>query len=446
MYFMWIFVFLFLTSTISVLSQSTNHMFVQKQNSGYKNSYHDKTSLIKQSDPTKGVPAYVFRTFQFAAINNKVRLEIRFGFVNDILQFVRKAKKNYHAAYEIELVILDKNGIFVDSQTWTRDIFVKHFHITNTKMHLNKDGTNFMLFPGEYQILLNITDRDTKKQLTRKYPVKIANWQTEGVHLSSLVFCKKGTQQTSEDSLQYNFFGLLQAADPKQGIHYQIYGAHPGQTLNVKHVISNWRNDVLEEWDTEVNIDSHVVSCFEPLIGKIDHLGPRHIEVTIDTGQYHTVAKADFEVKLQDFAMTNESFSLSDYQYFSLEPLQYISKKSEYKQLVASGKTERDSLIAQFWQLRDPSPNTALNELQYEFYRRVEFSQNHFSVHGLDKAGWETDRGKTYIIFGPPKDVSYRLGEFGTPPYEIWFYPREDRYFIFRDKHGSGDFKLQSRR
>ncbi|NUM78361.1 GWxTD domain-containing protein [candidate division KSB1 bacterium] len=126
--------------------------------------------------------------------------------------------------------------------------------------------------------------------------------------------------------------------------------------------------------------------------------------------------------------------------------LQYISSNEEFKRIAAKADTaERDSLIAAFWRERDPSPGTEENELREEFYRRVVFTETRFSIHGLSKSGWETDRGRVYIIFGPPQEVHHRLEEEGSSPYEVWLYPHRDRYFIFRDKEGSGDYKLVNR-
>jgi GWxTD domain-containing protein len=127
------------------------------------------------------------------------------------------------------------------------------------------------------------------------------------------------------------------------------------------------------------------------------------------------------------------------------EPLRYIVKSADYKRLTEVDSAARDSLVADFWRQRDPDPATSANQLREEFYRRVAFCDRRFASASAGKTGWETDRGRIYIKYGPPREVHHQLAEQGAPPYEIWLYPDLDLHFIFRDKTGSGDFELVNR-
>ncbi len=81
---------------------------------------------------------------------------------------------------------------------------------------------------------------------------------------------------------------------------------------------------------------------------------------------------------------------------------------------------EREHFIEQFWQRRDPTPGTPANEFKEEHYRRIAYSNEHFASF---VAGWKTDRGRIYIIYGPPDEIdSHPRGAGSTPPYEVWFY------------------------
>ena len=63
---------------------------------------------------------------------------------------------------------------------------------------------------------------------------------------------------------------------------------------------------------------------------------------------------------------------------------------------------ERRAFIEAFWARRDPTPSTLHNELREEFWKRVKDADRLFSE--AIKPGWKTERGKLYILFGPPKD------------------------------------------
>lgn len=85
-------------------------------------------------------------------------------------------------------------------------------------------------------------------------------------------------------------------------------------------------------------------------------------------------------------------------------PVHYIIQPSEIKEF-KSLKTdaERVAFIERFWRRRDPSPSTLVNEYRQMFWKRVQEANEKF----LDSAGpgWQTDRGKIYILYGPPEEV-----------------------------------------
>lgn len=82
---------------------------------------------------------------------------------------------------------------------------------------------------------------------------------------------------------------------------------------------------------------------------------------------------------------------------------------------------EREKFIEQFWLRRDPTPGTAANEFKEEHYRRIAYANEHFA--STDIPGWKTDRGRIYIIYGPPDSIDdHRGGTDGTLPYQVWTY------------------------
>jgi len=64
---------------------------------------------------------------------------------------------------------------------------------------------------------------------------------------------------------------------------------------------------------------------------------------------------------------------------------------------------EREQFIEAFWQRRNPNPDSVENEFKEEYYRRIAYANEHFAS-GI--AGWRTDRGRIYIIWGPPDEIT----------------------------------------
>ena len=109
---------------------------------------------------------------------------------------------------------------------------------------------------------------------------------------------------------------------------------------------------------------------------------------------------------------------------------------------------DRETFITLFWSLRDPSKGTPQNEYKEEHLKRFNHANRYFK-YGTPLPGWKTDRGKIYIILGPPVSRNEISMQNFFYPIEIWEYygnpekglPTAFR-MVFYKRYGSGDFKL----
>ncbi|MBS1858632.1 MAG: GWxTD domain-containing protein [Acidobacteria bacterium] len=107
---------------------------------------------------------------------------------------------------------------------------------------------------------------------------------------------------------------------------------------------------------------------------------------------------------------------------------------------------EREHFIEQFWLRRDPTPGTVENEFKEEHYRRIAYTNEHFADPTLP--GWKTDRGRIYIVYGPPDEKeSHPSGDRGGPPYEEWRYRLiqgigKDVIVRFVDENRDGRYRM----
>ncbi len=108
---------------------------------------------------------------------------------------------------------------------------------------------------------------------------------------------------------------------------------------------------------------------------------------------------------------------------------QWLDKDAAYligpreKEVFLALKTdrERDLFVEAFWKQRDPTPGTERNEFREEHYRRLAYADSHFGRTGI-KPGWKTDRGRVYIILGPPRQDLVYDAKSEVVPVEVWFY------------------------
>jgi GWxTD domain-containing protein len=119
----------------------------------------------------------------------------------------------------------------------------------------------------------------------------------------------------------------------------------------------------------------------------------------------------------------------------------YISSMEEEKKLLNAKIEEREKLWNEFWESKDPTPEDGVNEFMIDYFERIDFANKNFSRGSLFE-GWRTDRGKVYIILGPP---DYIIDEPFNPSgdaYQIWYYYEKGYELIFVQRYITGDYEL----
>ena len=118
--------------------------------------------------------------------------------------------------------------------------------------------------------------------------------------------------------------------------------------------------------------------------------------------------------------------------------VQYIMTGEERKIFLELPDSAKDAFIDEFWKRRNPVPDAPENAFKTEYEARVHRANMLF--HGEGRPGYLTDRGRIYILFGPPMDrLTYPMDATGDCR-EIWYYGGFPVIFI--DEHCEGRFLL----
>lgn len=114
----------------------------------------------------------------------------------------------------------------------------------------------------------------------------------------------------------------------------------------------------------------------------------------------------------------------------------HIITREERKIFLELPDDRKDEFIEEFWKRRDPDPDTEHNAFKDEYEERVQRAAMLF--HGEGRPGWQTDRGRILILFGPPQErLTYPM-EAGGNCREVWYYGSFP--VIFLDQHCSGRY------
>jgi GWxTD domain-containing protein len=164
------------------------------------------------------------------------------------------------------------------------------------------------------------------------------------------------------------------------------------------------------------------------------------------------------ELKQREKKLTKE-LSIQD-GIWMLDEVPDIITEAERRAFLELGtEEERDQFREIFWRNRNPDPESPVNPVKEEHYRRLIYADEHFAS-GI--AGRKTDRGRIYIIWGPPDEIdshptggtyerSPGQGGGSSTAYacEIWRYRHlegigENIEIEFVDPTGSGEYHITS--
>jgi len=149
------------------------------------------------------------------------------------------------------------------------------------------------------------------------------------------------------------------------------------------------------------------------------------------------------------FVLAAEPDLSKEHRRFLDEEAAYIMTDSEREGFLALATTaERDEFIERFWQVRDPVPETFVNEFREEHFKRIREANDKYRE---SRVGWMTERGRMYITLGEPQDVMSYPNNYDLFPLEIWYYYNLDislfpnaLQLIFFKRNGAGEYRLFS--
>jgi GWxTD domain-containing protein len=98
----------------------------------------------------------------------------------------------------------------------------------------------------------------------------------------------------------------------------------------------------------------------------------------------------------------DRDFKWSKYEISDAEGAQYNQLK---------GADVKRKFLSDIWRRRPPGSREV-------YMARVTHANENFGM--LGREGYRTDRGRVYIVYGPPDDVERHPNESDTKPYEIW--------------------------
>jgi len=390
----------------------------------------------------EGVPLFYLETANVAANADSLsRLLLNVRIPYDELQFL-KLENTYQSEVEISFVLFGKDGDQVEGKSYRQKITAHNFDQTNSNQIYFSFRTYLDLPPGEYSLVTEVTDMDSRKTGRKKQKVVLRDFMHEPLSISDFVLLQPSEMAPQEldfvrsmlsdkDSLGNDFFVA----------RFEVYSKSSKPELKIQYELRDFRNRLVQSGKFRYRRNGERTRFYIPFKTKELMLGNYSLLVKVNDGEHKTKITQPFRTRMTSLPLTINNLDEA------INQLIYIANKSEIEKMKKAPEKEKRRLFKEFWKKHDPTPGTETNELMDEYYRRVAFSNAHFSSF---QEGWKSDMGMIYIIFGPPNDVERQpynvvanpFGDREIYAYELWYYYDINRRFIFVDYRGFGDYRL----
>lgn len=381
---------------------------------------------------------FLFETLLIPTENpDTTQLMLYIKIANDMLQFV-SADSKFTAQYELSVNIKNEKDEFIGAEIIRKKVSTDDFQKTNSRDIFNKEKLTFTLCCDVIKLTIDLFDLETKKSLKRDKMIKISKVTEKSlVALDPIFYHREPKLETP--STDFPIFPPIRTiSDSTFYARLYLYSKNTPQSVRLvssiitqeSHIIySDTIAIIMNKSIHPVDIDlNHKLS-----FGQYDLL----IELIHDNNKIEK--RIPFYIRWEGHSLGIPSLNLA------IQSLIFILNPEELKGWKDLSESQREEVLENFWKKRDPDPTTSKNELEEEFYRRVMFAHYNFSLWQGKLHGWQTDRGRIYIIYGPPSEIERPATQGGTSGnIEIWFYDSIQKRFVFEDKYGNGEYRLIS--
>ena len=385
-------------------------------------------------NPDPDIPFFYYDVLYYPlAERDSIRTEILVKVPFDAIQFI-KDKNEFVAKYEISLLLLNENEVQAASKIWKQEIRTESFEETSSREHFDVNQVRFIIPPGKYFLTIGIMDMDTHKSSFRKKKIDLKDIYSKPIALSKINLIEKIIQNDDdEDELIPAVMDAVSDSEPQFHISFDVLSKGGRGIIN--YSIYNMEKALVAENTVDKEFENGVTHNLIEIPKKDLKFGKYRLKVLVKIADNKATSEKVF--RLRWIGMSNLIENLDE----AISQIKYIAPTSVIKSLKKAKEKKRKEIFLDFWKSKDPTPNTKVNELMNEYYRRINYANENFS--GFQE-GWKTDMGMIFILFGPPNDIERHPFDIESKPYEIWYYYEINRSFIFVDESGFGEYRLVS--
>ncbi len=394
-----------------------------------------QVEIADKPDPARALPKFYQDFLNFYSPDSATtRVDAFIQVPYNQIQFV-KSDKGFTASYSVTVSIFDENrDKLVVEKSWNEEVNEKDFEQTNSQNNYNLSFKSFYLQPGSYIIRSSVEDKESRKEYSTENPFVVKSLE-EPPALSDVIFIAKMSNGGEAKKILPNVSGNVATQKDGVPVFFEAY-SDSARDLRVEYIITNDDKDIIFQSNEAQHLDSGKTQIFHTIKDSSISLGKYLLTISLLNHNGAVIASTNkgFYSKWSGVPTTVQDLDLA------IDQLVYIASDSELDYIKdAKTKEEKTKRYIEFWKKKDPSPSTEENEVFNEYYRRIQYANDHFSHY---VKGWKTDRGMVFILLGAPNNVDRHPFDVDSKPYVIWQYYQLNKQFVFVDETGFGDYRL----
>jgi len=347
------------------------------------------------------------------------------------IQFIKK-DSIFVGKYEVSIMLLDEKEVNAVSKIWTKVLQTQKFAETYSNECNDINKLTYNIRPSDYSLTIGVLDLDTRKSTHQKRELNLKDYYKKSITLSNIKIIEDSIADSSADSTAISSITST-LSDKRSEFEISFVILSNGGKGTIKYSVYNMNKKVI--FENKINHNFIKGLDYQRLSIPRDNLSYSKYRLILTIKIDSEEVTAEKVIQVRWVGMSN----LIDNLDMAIEQLKYINGGSLIKKSKKVTDEEKKQLFLDFWQKKDPTPGTDENELMNEYYRRVNYANQHFSGY---LEGWKTDMGLVFILFGPPNEIERHPFELQTKPYEVWYYYEINRTFVFVDETGFGEYRL----
>lgn len=316
------------------------------------------------------------------------------------------------------------------------------------------DSSSLDLVPGLYNLSVSVVDRSNGRQDLVHSELVVPSYSAPGLMISDLLLTSTVPSPEVDGQFVRNGYRVIPSPDRAFGaqsrmvyVYQEIYHLQTSpvvqDSFKVSYRLLNGGGQEVRRYaatgglnqaDRALRIAGLSIAGIVP--------GSYLLEATVEdkASGLRTRGTRSFDVvPLSLPALAEEELTEAQLEK-NLNILSYIASSRERALLSDLDETGKETFVARYWSVRDPDPGVPGNPYREEMIARYDYTNERYGGHD---EGWKTDRGRVYIIYGPPEEIERHVSNPGTRDHEIWMYAFEgEAKFIFVDERGYGQYRL----